>query len=155
MNRGVSNSLFAMCRCTVALAYIDGVLSPEEKEMLQGFFATLPLSKEQEKTLADDLAQGNLDYYLLYKQITDLCDRAHLISFARVLFYSDGDFSKDEKAVLENMTKDHMNNVCDEKGQAVKPLSDMDVSKLVAGDGNGIDAGVSYLKDVVDPNDDW
>ena len=160
MTKGISKSLLAMCRCTVALAYVDGVFAKEERKLLSEYFDTLPLTNNQLSLLREDMRVGNMDYYLLYRQITDVCDRAHLINFAKVLFYSDGEFSQIEKDVLNVLVRDHMADINDKKGVSARTIENMIMSNDQVNkireqtSGSSMGGAVGYLSRTIHP-DEW
>ena len=101
MLKEINDSKFNMWRAIVALVHADGVSHPDEDKFLQEAFSKLPFNDEQVKTLAEDMTNvKNVDDF--YKEITDPSDRSHFIYFARLLFWSDGDFHHQEEAILQS-----------------------------------------------------
>ena len=100
MLREINDSKFNMWRAIVALINADGYKHPDEKKFLIETFAKLPFSESQRKILEQDMsAKNSVDEF--YKGITQPGDRSQFIYFARLLFWSDGDFHHQEKEILQ------------------------------------------------------
>jgi len=97
----ISDGKFAVWRCLVVMANIDGHFCDDEKEFLEGIHRYEMLSDEQKVILKEDIDSQNMDFDSIYNQITEPRDRAHLINLTRVLFHKDGDFCPTEKEVFD------------------------------------------------------
>jgi hypothetical protein len=107
----ISDSKFAVWRCLVIMANIDGHFSDEEKKFLDNIHNNDILSDEQIKTLENDIRTQNTDFDSVYQYITEPRDRAYLINLARVLFHKDGRSCTIEKEVLDKINKDHKKTI--------------------------------------------
>ena len=104
-------SMFSACRCAIALAYADGIFCDEERKIIDEYFRFLCFSDGQRKTIADDIAKGGVDFDTEFTKITDPRARAYFINLARILSYSDGEFCVKEKAILDRITGEYLNNM--------------------------------------------
>jgi len=149
-SREVTDSLFAVCRCAVALTYADGVLSDEERVVLKEYFINLNLSDNQIKILESDFNNPNPDFGSLYSKITEKKDRAFLINIARVMFYRDGDYSYQEQKMMDVMMKSHMKTVdIDSAKDEIKELSNAEIKGLEEGSKSIIaDRVISYMEKI-------
>lgn len=103
-----------MWRAIVALVHADGVKHPKENQFLIEVFNKLPLSSKQKETLTEDMSKvQSVDEY--FDNITEPSDRSHFIYFARLLFWSDGDFNKQESEILNLFHKKTLDKVNLEK----------------------------------------
>ena len=101
MSAEISESKFNMWRSIVALIYADGEISVEEEEFVRTKIRRLNFNKEQEDLLKEDITNPK-DVNELYQKITDPKDRGQFIYFARLLFWSDGDFDKQEQEIFNH-----------------------------------------------------
>lgn len=102
MGNNMTDSRFNMWRCLVALVHADHRISPEEKEFFTKRFDKLRLSEEQKSILLNEL-QNPQKVEDIFNKITDREDKATLIYFARLLFWSDGEFAKQEEKILKHL----------------------------------------------------
>lgn len=110
MLKEVNESKFNMWRAIVALVHADLVSHPKEAEYLKSQFQKIPFSEAQRQVLNDDLvASKNVDTY--FKAISSPGDKAQFIYFARLLFWSDGAFQQQEKAILDRLHKETISKV--------------------------------------------
>ena len=110
MLKEVNESKFNMWRAIVALVHADLVSHPKEAEYLKNQFQKIPFSETQRKVLSDDLLTfKDVDPY--FKAITSPGDKAQFIYFARILFWSDGAFHAQEKAILDRLHKETISKV--------------------------------------------
>jgi tellurite resistance protein len=100
MTEGISNPEFYKWRTLVAMAHADGVVTPEEREMLQGRFEKIGFSKAQRDVLEEDI-QNPGDPSLMMSKIEDESQRADLMHLAHLLFWSDGEFHEAERKMFE------------------------------------------------------
>ena len=96
----ISESRFAMWRGLVALVHADHRVTEEEKSFFTNRFGKLGLSAEQEEILQKDL-EFKQEVGPFIEQMTDPADRSNFVYFGRLVFYSDGDFVKQEEALLK------------------------------------------------------
>ncbi|MCB0390698.1 MAG: hypothetical protein KDD58_05390 [Bdellovibrionales bacterium] len=97
----INDSQFNMWRAIVALVHADGHKHSDEDRFLKETFAKLPFSDQQLEILSEDMSQvKKVDDF--YPQISDPGDRSQFIYFARLLFWSDGDFHHQEEAILQS-----------------------------------------------------
>ncbi len=102
----VTESRFAMWRCAVALAWIDGKLTNSEANLIHDHSERHAFTDEQHTQLDNDIKNGiKLDE--VFDLITNKRDRAHLINFGRVLFHIDDDFAEIEQKVMAEISKKH------------------------------------------------
>ena len=97
----MNESKFNMWRGCVAIVFLDGVVSPEERKWVEEKCTKLPLSDAQRQILLKDLAQGVKLENVLDK-VTDKPDRAFLVNTFLVLANIDKNFAPIEK---ENFKK--------------------------------------------------
>jgi len=97
----MNDSKFNMWRGCVAIVFLDGVVSPEERKWVEEKCHKLPLSDDQRKILLNDLAQGVKLEDVLDK-VTHKPDRAFLVNTFLVLANIDKNFSAIER---ENFKK--------------------------------------------------
>ena len=106
----LSDSKLAMWETIVALVHADGEVHSEEDTFLRERFEKLAATPEQKQELLSHIQKpGNPRE--LFKKITEPSHRANLIHLARMLFYSDGDFSAQEKQIFELLESDVMGKV--------------------------------------------
>ncbi len=102
MSHHMSNSRFNMWRCLVSLVYTDHKLTIEERKFFTDRFEKLNLSEEQKSILLQEL-QSPQKIENIFKYVTDKEDRATFIYFARLLFWSDGEFAEQEEKILKHL----------------------------------------------------
>ena len=105
MIKEVSKSQLNMWRSVIALVLADEVSHDSELRFLQEAFNKLPLTAAQRQILEDDLeTPKNVNEF--FPKITEPSDRSQFIYFARLLFWSDGDFSEQEAKILQQLRTD-------------------------------------------------
>lgn len=104
MNKTIAEEEFAKWRCLVALAHVDGVVTPEERNFLSLYFQRIPFSKEQMYILNNDLDQPQ-DFTALHEAIESEQEREALKYLAFTLFWADSDFKECERHVYECLDK--------------------------------------------------
>lgn len=97
-----------MWRAVIAMVHADGVVTPHETAFIQDSIKDARLSKGQMKVLSEDL-QTPQDSYLMFSKIVNPEDKKDYFSLARAIGWSDGDLDKQEKLILKNLEKIHMN----------------------------------------------
>lgn len=96
----VNENKLAMWQSLIALAYVDGELEPQEKAVLLGYIRDSKLSEEIKNELIAGMGIP-LAFADVFKNVSDVQDRAHVLSAALVLFHSDADFEPAEKKIFE------------------------------------------------------
>jgi len=91
-----------MWRAVVALTHADDVVMPEEKEFIRRFYNTVPFTNDQKHQLEAELRDAQ-EITEIFPLVTDARDRAELIYFARMMFWSDGDYARQEAAILHQL----------------------------------------------------
>lgn len=106
----ISDSQMAMWETIVALVHVDGKIHQDEDKFLQDRFEKLPVTPQQKEELLNQLHHPGSPKEL-FKKISEPKDRSQVIYFARLLFYSDGDFSAEEKLILDHLHSEAMAKV--------------------------------------------
>ena len=143
----ISDSKFAVWRGLIIMANIDGHFSQQEKEFLDGIHRYELLTDEQKEILKQDIETQNKDFDSVYKQITEVRDRAYLINLTSVLFHKDGKFCPTEQEALNKIDSEHKKTINLEKilkeAKAVS-MADLEVHKIKLDEADDIQGG-GYL----------
>ena len=107
----LSPSMFSACRCAISFAFADGIFCKDERKIIDEYFKFLGFSDEQRKIIANDIKKGGVDFDTELKNITDHRARAYFINLARILSYADGEFCVHERALLDRIRGNHLNNL--------------------------------------------
>ena len=107
-NSELSNSRFYMWRAVIAMVHADGVVTPHEMSFVQNSLKDLKLSDAQMDIISQDL-QTPQDSYEMYSHITNQKDKEDYFALARAVSWCDGDLDKQEKLIIQNLEKSHMN----------------------------------------------
>ena len=110
MNQALNDSQFNMWRAMVALVMADNEEHPSEVQFFHERFEKLAMSEEQKSQLLADLGSRK-PVSEFFDGITEPRDRSLFIMFARQLFWSDGDFSEQEKEIHQRLTEQVMEKV--------------------------------------------
>jgi len=102
MTQHMTDSRFHMWRTLVALVHIDHQITEEERSFFLDRLHSLSFTEEQENTIKNEMGDAQ-DVTPLFEKVTDKEDRATLIYFARLLFWSDGEFVMQEEKILESL----------------------------------------------------
>ncbi len=121
-------SRFAMWRTVVALIHADGVVSPHEIYFIREYTKDVPMSAAQKAVIHHDIKTPQ-NIYDLFSYITQAQDKQDFFILARILCWSDGDFQKQEKAILSML--EHISH--DEKNQALLQQSQNHVKEIMIG----------------------
>lgn len=98
----LSDSQMAMWKSVIALIHADGVAHEAEDQFLTERFDLLKITEDQKNELLVSLkTPGSVDRH--FQDITEPKDRSQFIYFARLLFWSDGDFSQQEQTILKHL----------------------------------------------------
>jgi uncharacterized membrane protein YebE (DUF533 family) len=114
MLKEIDDSKMNMWRAIVALVHADGLQHPEEDAFIQEKIAVLPFTEEQKQVLNEEMKNPS-DVNDLFQQITHSGDRSQFIYFARLLFWSDGDFDAQEEHILKFLREQTLSKVDLEK----------------------------------------
>jgi len=132
-------SRFAMWRAIVAMCHADGVVRDEERSFIRRFFGIVDFNDDQRAALERGLEEPEVLEDIL-PAIADAHDRAELLFFARMLFWSDGDFDAQESRIFELLRQDILNRVdLDQSAQMVsranreKELRALDTARSTGG----------------------
>lgn len=106
----MTESHFNMWRAMVALAHADHKVTTEEREFMRKKFDGLNFTEEQKEQLHAELDDAQ-DVIPLFEKITDKRDRAEFIYFARLLFWSDGEFELQEEEILKHLHESTISKV--------------------------------------------
>lgn len=91
-----------MWRAVFAMAHVDGRVSEEEIAFADGYLERAAFSDEQKEILRDDMrAAKNVGDMLAI--VSDPADQADFFQFSQMLAWADGDYSAQEKVLVERM----------------------------------------------------
>jgi len=105
---GISDSRFHMWRAVISMVHADGVVTPHEMAFVQESIKDINLSPSQLEIIGQDLKIAQ-DSYEMFTRITNPDDKKDFFSLARAVSWCDGDLDKQEKLILKNLEKIHMN----------------------------------------------
>lgn len=108
INQSISDSQFYMWRAVIAMVHADGVVTPHETAFIQDAIKDLGLSEGQLGVMSNDLKTPQ-DSYEMFSRISDVQDKKKYFSLARAIGWSDGDLDKQERLIIKNLEKIHMN----------------------------------------------
>ena len=98
----ISESEFYMWRAVFAFTFVDNVLSLEEQDLLHSYLAKVPFTKEQLKTLREDLLHPK-SVVDLYRKITRREDKERFCVLARAIVWCEGDMAAQEREILKRV----------------------------------------------------
>jgi len=138
-----NDDMFYVWRAMIALAYIDHKLDNHEIAFLEENIHNRDFTDKQRKQLNDDIEFGvNLEDVI--GEIADVRKMAHLINFARVLFYKDGEFCDIESRILDQIHDSHIAKInLDEKleeanNYALKALNNEELKENIIAEDDGL-----------------
>jgi len=114
--QNISNSMFYMWRCVIAVAHAhaDGKVTDKERAYLNNVFANMDraysLTGEQKKTFADDI-ENPKNVADLLKYINDSSVRGQLIYFCGLLAHVSGTTDPMEEAIIKKLHDDQMSSL--------------------------------------------
>ena len=119
----LSDSRFAMWRGLVALVHADHRVTKDEVDFFVKRLDKIEATQTQKETLLKDL-EYKQDVAPFIEEMTDSTDRSNFVYFGRLVFYSDGDFAKQEACLLnlihdKVMSKVDLENVMHDVDQNV------------------------------------
>ena len=91
-----------MWRTLIALTHADHKVTAEERDFFIRRFDIAGFSDDQKRVIESEL-NNKQDVVALFDSITDKQDRGNLIYFARLLFWCDGVFAKQEEVILKSL----------------------------------------------------
>ena len=100
----MSESRFYMWRAVFAMAHADGILAPQEHDMLTEFIEKRPFMPAQREILKSDLEVPQ-DIDALFDKISEDKDREDFFDLARALAWCDGNYAEQERVILERLKK--------------------------------------------------
>lgn len=98
----LTDSKKAAWQAIVALAKVDGEIEAQEKAVLLNYIRANRFSKDLENHLIANI-DNPIDFETCYDAITDVRDRAYVISTALVLFHADEDFEHAEQKLFQQL----------------------------------------------------
>ena len=114
MSKPLSDSHYNMWLSIIALIYADGQKHPDEAEFIEEMITKMSATDEQKSALRES-ANNPPDIHDAFPKVTEPKHRSQMIYFARLLFWTDGDFHHQEQAILERLHEDVMSKVDLEK----------------------------------------
>jgi uncharacterized membrane protein YebE (DUF533 family) len=116
--KDLSDSLFYMWRCVIAIAHADGSIPQQERNYLDTVIGNLEriygLTPEQDKILDADLREPQ-NVSSLLPHVTAPEDRASLIYFGDLVAHADGIVTPNEHDILQKLHDDQMKTIDVEK----------------------------------------
>jgi hypothetical protein len=111
----MDDSKFNLWRASFSFCFVDGFLSKEEHEFIEGKLKNLQFTDSQKKILMNDLVSPP-DFSTILPLITGPADRGFIVNHVRMLAQIDGTFSAVEKDKVEKvreliLTKIDMDNL--------------------------------------------
>ncbi|MGB0720476.1 MAG: hypothetical protein ACPGRX_08380 [Bdellovibrionales bacterium] len=103
----LSDSRFHMWRAVFAMAHVDGRVSDEEAAFAEKYLANAPFSDGQKAVLREDLKEPKRVAEML-KHVSAPEDQADFFQFSQMLAWADGDYSAQERALVEKMQASQM-----------------------------------------------
>lgn len=102
MPHHVTDSEFHMWRTLFALAFMDDVVSAEEKQLLKAYQSDALFNADQLETLRGDFMSPK-DPVQMYAKITEQKDKLRFCALARTLIWCDGDPDRQEAEILRRV----------------------------------------------------
>ncbi|MCB9983247.1 MAG: TerB family tellurite resistance protein [Rhodospirillales bacterium] len=96
-----------MWRTLFAVAHADDVVTNEELRFMAEALDDIPFSVEQQAILNDDVKTPQ-DIEEMFAKVTDVHDQAQFFQFARDLVHIDGEYGKEEQAVMLKLKELHL-----------------------------------------------
>ncbi len=102
----MSSDEFLVMRGLLALAHVDGQLTPDEASWVKERLETMDISEEQAAALRDAIHKPEPPM-ALYGKLSSNKAKGWFLTLARVLFHADGEFCADEKAMMKKLEGVH------------------------------------------------
>ena len=106
----MNDSRFNMWRAVFAMAHVDGKVSAEEIAFAESYIAQAGFSDAQKEVLKADLHAPQKVGEML-AGVSEPSDQAEFFQFSQMLAWADGDYSVQEKAILERLSADQTDKV--------------------------------------------
>lgn len=106
----VTESEFYMWRAVFAIAHADNKVTDEEVRFMAEAMEDIAFSEGQKAVLKDDIRHPK-DITEMFKGITNPKDQSNFFRFARNLVWVDGEFGKEEQAIMLELQKAHLQNI--------------------------------------------
>lgn len=110
MSNSLSDSHYNMWLSIIALIYADGQKHPDEAAFIEEMITKMTASDDQKSSLRQ-AAENPPDIQDVFPRVSEPKHRSQMIYFARLLFWSDGDFHHQEEAILNRLTEKVMSKV--------------------------------------------
>jgi len=114
MTTSMTESRFNMWRAVIAMAHADGVVTGDERDLVEKYIGKLPLSEGQKVTLRADLQQEQ-DVNAMLAAVSEPSDQADFFQFAQMIVNVDGDRAQQEQAIVEKLTSKQMSKFSKEE----------------------------------------
>ncbi len=141
MKDRITESQFYMWRTLFAMAHADDVVTNEEIRYMSEIMEDVPFNEEQQKILNDDIKNPK-DIVQMFEGITDGRDQAKFFKFAQELVWVDGDYGKQEQAIMLKLKEAHVRttNLDDLVGSVELEFDGKDIGDPVGDDAPGASA---------------
>ncbi len=106
----ITDSEFYMWRAVFALAHADNKVTDQEVRFMAEAMEDIAFSEGQKVVLKDDIRHPK-DIAEMFRGVTSPGDQAKFFRFARTMVWVDGEFGKEEQAVMLELQKTHLQNV--------------------------------------------
>jgi hypothetical protein len=107
MKERITESQFYMWRALFAMAHADDVVTDEEIRYMAEVMEDVPFNEAQQKVLNDDIKNPK-DIIQMFEGIKDARDQAKFFKFAQELVWVDGDYGKEEQAIMLKLIQSHV-----------------------------------------------
>jgi uncharacterized membrane protein YebE (DUF533 family) len=107
---GVTQSEFQMWRAVFALAHADGKVTDTEVRFMAEALEDISFSPEQKTVLMDDIKNPK-NIFEMFKDIKNPKDQTRFFEFAHDIVWVDGDFGKEEQAIMLELQKIQLHQV--------------------------------------------
>ena len=143
----ISNSMFYMWRAVFSMAHADHVVTPEERKFMNTVLEKLPFSEEQVKTLESDISTPRW-IGEMFAKIENDDDKSLFFYYARLMVWSDGDFDAQERHIISELQKKHVEGIDWDNAKNVIGLEFEGEEKEVAEKKAQIIKDYSYVEDM-------
>ena len=102
----MSSDEFLVMRGLLALAHIDGQLTPEEASWVKERLESMDIGQEQAATLREDIHSPQPPL-VIYGKLSSNKAKGWFLTLARILFHADGEFCASEQAMMKKLETVH------------------------------------------------
>ncbi|MEC9465126.1 MAG: hypothetical protein VX834_05045 [Myxococcota bacterium] len=102
----MSGDEFLVMRGLLALAHVDGQLTPDEASWVKERLASMDIGQEQATTLREDIRSPQPPL-LIYGQLSSNKAKGWFLTLARILFHADGEFCASEQEMMAKLENAH------------------------------------------------